>query len=198
MAKKNLVVSTGDTTYDKIWAYYLAPEKHRLTPFQQKVKDRWVTLNNFRLNFHSRMQAINAYLEHMEKAGTPISRAQGYRDMKNVERLFGALNNTNRNYERYVLAEYAHKALLLALKQKNPIAMTQALSKLEKYQDLDKETIEQFNPEKLENKPDLFEISPEMKQVVLKHLSSGVVDFNNLDVQDIEYKEIEEEDEEDY
>jgi hypothetical protein len=56
-------ITLNDTTFDKVWAYYKAPGKVTLTPKQEQKRERWLTLFSLRLKFHSRLQAINAYID---------------------------------------------------------------------------------------------------------------------------------------
>lgn len=185
-------IRTSDTTFDKIFAYYKNPDKIKLSPKQEEIKNRWLTLFTLRTNFYSRLQAINAYREQQLKVNNiEISQAQAYRDMSNAERLFGSIHKADKQASLVILAEYAHKNLLMAIKQKNPIAVTAALTKLEKYLEIDKTEDVHFNPAKLEDKPDKFVIPKEVLEAVSNHFKIGVVDFNKLEVEDITAETVE-------
>lgn len=183
-------INKSDTTFDKIWAYYKSPDKIKLTPLQEEIKERWLTLFTLRINFHSRLQAINAYIEQQKTAGKEISQAQAYRDMASAERLLGNVHKADKQASLVVLAEYAHKNLLMAIKQKNPIAVTAALNKLEKYLEIDKTENIHFNPAKLEDKPDKYVVPKQVIEAISEHFKSGVVDFNKLEIEDVEAEEM--------
>lgn len=185
-------INVGDTTFDKVWAYYKSPDKIVLTKKQNEKRERWLTLFTLRLNFHSRLQAINAYKEQQELLGNYISQSQLYKDMTKAERLFGEVHKSERKASLVILAEYAQKVFLMAMKQKNPVAAAQALTKLEKYLEIDKEEIAEFNAAKLEDKPDHFTLSELEKKQLLAFMESGVVDLNNFEVEDVDYEEIKE------
>ncbi|WP_435263422.1 hypothetical protein [Tenacibaculum sp. nBUS_03] len=183
-------INIGDTTFDKIWAYYKNPGKIILTKKQNEKRERWLTLFTLRLNFHSRLQAINAYKDQQELLGNSISQQQLYKDMTFAERLFGEVHKSDRKASLVVLSEYAHKALLMAMKQKNPIAVTQALTKLEKYLEIDKEEASEFNAAKLEDKPDKYSLPKGVADQLSSFLEGGVGDFNNLTIEDVDYEEV--------
>lgn len=183
-------INIGDTTFDKIWAYYKNPGKITLSKKQNEKRKRWLTLFTLRLNFHSRLQAINAYKEQQELLGNSISKQQLYKDMTFAERLFGEVHKSDRKASLVVLSEYAHKALLMAMKQKNPIAVTQALTKLEKYLEIEKEETSDFNAAKLEDKPDHYSLPKGVLEQLSSYIKSGVVDLNNFEVEDIECEEV--------
>ena len=187
MAKQHLpTLQTGDSTFDKLYAYYKDSTKYPLTPNQTEIKDRWLAAFALRQNFHSREQATNVLMEKYE-----ISRAQAYRDLRNAERLFGNVMKADRDGSLAILSEYAHKYLLMAIKAKDLKAIGTALTLMGKYSDIDNENAINYNPEKLENKPVKMSIAKEVKEAILIHLSSGVLDFNELTV-DAEFEDVKE------
>ena len=181
-----MLVNTGDSSYDKIYAYYKDSTRYTLTPKQTELKDRWLASFTLRQNFHSREQAANVLMEKYE-----ISRAQAYRDLKNAERLFGNVMKADRDGSLAILLEYSHKFLLMAIKAKDLKAIGKALELMGKYADVDKEIGINFNPEKLENKPVKMSINKEVGNAIIKHLLTGSLDFNNLTI-DTDFEEVEE------
>lgn len=178
-------IKTGDSSFDKIYAYYKDSTKYPLTPKQTELKDRWLAAFTLRQNFHSREQAANVLMEKYE-----ISRAQAYRDLKNAERLFGNVMKADRDGSLAILLEYSHKFLLMAVKAKDLKAIGKALELMGKYAEVDKENAINFNPEKLENKPIKMSINKEVGNAILSHLLTGSLDFNNLTV-DTDFEEVE-------
>ncbi len=189
MAIKHLpAIKTGDSSFDKIYAYYKDATKYPLTEKQTELKNRWLAAFALRQNWHSREQAANVLMEKYD-----ISRAQAYRDLKNAERLFGNVMKADRDGSLAILLEYSHKYLLMAVKAKDLKAIGKALDLMGKYAEVDKENTINFNPEKLENKPIKMSVPKEVSNAILKSLTGGTVDFNNLEVEDVEHEEIEDE-----
>ena len=184
--RKAMLVNTGDSSYDKIYAYYKDSTRYTLTPKQTELKDRWLASFTLRQNFHSREQAANVLMEKYE-----IKRAQAYRDLKNAERLFGNVMKADRDGSLAILLEYSHKFLLMAIEAKDLKAIGKALELMGKYADVDKEIGINFNPEKLENKPVKMSINKEVGNAIIKHLLTGSLDFNNLTI-DTDFEEVEE------
>ncbi len=178
-------IKTGDSFFDKIYAYYKDSAKYPLTEKQGDLKDRWLAAFTLRQNFHSREQAANVLMEKYE-----ISRAQSYRDLKNAERLFGNVMKADRDGSLAILLEYSHKYLLMAVKAKDLKAIGKALELMGKYAEVDKENAINFNPEKLENKPIKMSVNKEVVNAILSHLDTGILDFNNLTV-DVDFEEVE-------
>ena len=183
--RKAMLVNTGDSSYDKIYAYYKDSTRYTLTPKQTELKGRWLASFTLRQNCHSREQAANVLMEKYE-----ISRAQAYRDLKNAERLFGNVMKADRDGSLAILLEYSHKFLLMAIKAKDLKAIGKALELMGKYADVDKENGINFNPEKLENKPVKMSINKEVGNAIIKHLLTGSLDFNNLTI-DTDFEEVE-------
>lgn len=179
MAKWQLpTIKTGDSSFDKIYAYYKDASKYPLTEKQTELKNRWLAAFTLRQNFHSREQAANELMEKYE-----ISRAQAYRDLKNAERLFGNVMKADRDGSLAILLEYSHKFLLMAVKAKDLKAIGKALELMGKYAEVDKENAINFNPEKLENKPIKMAINKEVGRAIVSHLLKGTLDFNNLTIE---------------
>ena len=186
MAKQHLpTIKTGDSTFDKLYAYYKDSTKYPLTPNQTEIKDRWLAAFALRQNFHSREQATNVLMEKYQ-----ISRAQAYRDLKNAERLFGNVMKADRDGTLSILSEYSHKYLIMAIKANDLKAIGTALTLMGKYSDIDNDHAINYNPEKLENKPVKMSIAKEVRNAIVSHLSAGVLDFNDLTI-DADFEEIE-------
>lgn len=179
-------IKTGDSSFDKIYAYYKDPGKYPLTEKQTELKERWLAAFTLRQNFHSREQATNVLIEKYD-----ISRAQAYRDLKNAERLFGNVMKADRDGSLAILLEYSHKFLLMAVKAKDLKSMGKALELMGKYSEIDKDNALTFNPEKLENKPVKVSVSKEVRNAILGHLMTGSLDFNSLTI-DAEYEDLDE------
>lgn len=190
MSKILPTIKTGDSSFDRIYAYYKNPKRFPLTDKQNELKERWLAAFSLRQNWHSREQAANVLMEKYN-----ISRAQAYRDLKTGERLFGNVMKADRDGSLAILLEYSHKYLLMAVKAKDLKAIGKALELMGKYSEVDKENSIHFNPEKLEDKPVRMSVPKEAVNAILAALDGGVLDFNNLTVEDVEFEEAGDEDE---
>mgnify|MGYP000162120534 CR=1 FL=1 len=174
-------IKTGDSSFDKIYAYYKDSTKYPLTPKQTELKDRWLAAFTLRQNFHSREQAANVLMEKYE-----ISRAQAYRDLKNAERLFGNVMKADRDGSLAILSEYSHKYLLMAVKAKDLKAQGKALELLGQAWEVDKLDNQLINPEKLTNPQIKLKFPSKLVDALVEKMTTGVADFNKLDVEDAE------------
>ena len=183
---KRILVKTGDTTYDKIFAHFIDEKKYKLTPLQTQIKDRLLAAWTLRLNFHSTEQGVNVYMKKYS-----LSRAQAFRDISRAERLFGSLSKTTKDGKRAVWAEYVHKYLQLSLESKDLKSVGKALDLLERAYELDKTESVSFNPEKLVDKEVKFSVSKESMKIMTALVASGVVDLNNPPAIEIPHEELE-------
>jgi hypothetical protein len=173
-------IKTGDSSFDKIYAYFIDENAVSLSEKQEELKERWLSAWTLRLNFHSTEQAIKA---HMEKY--KIERAQTFRDLKNAETLFGNLLKTSIEGKRAIWAEYCHKYFLQALKSKDLKSQGKALDLLGKAWEVDKIESTAFNPEKLTNPQIKLKISKSTEQLIIDALTkTGVADFNKLKIEE--------------
>jgi hypothetical protein len=175
MPKDQLLINTGDTSFDKIWAHYKDPSKYKLTEKQTQLKERWLAAFTLRQNFHSRQQAANIMMEKYD-----VSRAQAFIDLRNAERLFGNVMKADRQGSLAILREYAHKMYLMAVKAKDLKAIGKSLELLGKYSEIDKDNSLTFNPEKLENKQIKLVIKKSTEELIINHLTKGSLDFNKI------------------
>lgn len=186
MTKKlPMKISKGDTTFENILAHHIDPLKFPLTEKQEEIRQRWAEVFALRLNYFSRIQVANKLVE--DKG---ISLAQAYIDIRNSEHLYGNVLKADKEGNRAILFEYAHKFYQRAIQQKDLKAQAKGLELMSEFGGLkDMDNLE-FNPEKLENK-ELHLVIPKDQLDVLKQLvSKGVVDFNKLNVTDVKFDEV--------
>ena len=81
---KVALINNGDTALDKVWAHYKNPKKHKLTPNQELVNERWLSAWTA-LTKHKNKTKVSKILQK----AYPISRAQAFRDIRNAEKFLG-------------------------------------------------------------------------------------------------------------
>lgn len=175
MPKDQLLIKTGDTSFDKIYAYYVNPEKYPLSIKHKEIKERWLAAFTLRQNFKSRQQASFILCERFG-----IKRAQAFIDLRNAEKLFGSVMKADRQGSLAILNEYAHKFYLMAMHKKDLQAVGKAIELIAKFSEIDKETAINFNPDKLENNQIRLTIKKDIEIMIIDHLQKGVLDFNGV------------------
>lgn len=184
-------LKTGDSTFDKIYAYFVDEQNHSLSPKHEKIKDRWLSIWTLQLNFHSTEQAITAHRNLFKDENDELlSRSQAFRDLSSANKIFGSLFKTTRDAKRAIYSEYVHKFYLQTIKSKDLKAQGKALELLGKAWQIDLQEDQKFNPEKFENPQIKVGIPTKFIDAVVDHLNKGVIDFNKLDVEDIEHEEV--------
>lgn len=178
-------ISKGDTTFDVILAHHINPVKFPLTEKQEEIRKRWAEVFALRLNYFSRIQVANKLVEDKE-----ISLAQAYIDIRNSEHLYGNVLKADKEGNRAILFEYAHKFYQRAIQQKDLKAQAKGLELMAEFGGINDMDNAEFNPEKLENKEIKIVLPKEMLAVLKGIVSKGVVDFNSLNVSDINFEEL--------
>lgn len=184
MSSKLPVVKTGDSTFDKIHAFFIDETVVSLSPKQEEIKERWLAVWTLRLNYHSTEQAISVYMKKYE-----VERAQTFRDLKNAEKLFGSISKTSIDGRRAIWAEYCHKYLQQTIKAKDLKAQGKALELLGQAWEVDKLDNQLINPEKLTNPQIKLKFPSKLVDALVAKMATGVADFNKLDVEDAEIVE---------
>ena len=172
--------------YQRISASFI-DDSFELTPAEEVVKKRLRHVHSFRLsNKYSKYQALQIHMREMN-----VSQSTAYRDYNWAMQIFGELDKTDLNAERNVLAECYWQLHLTALKAQN---LEQARKALDSYKSLfnfDKEEKE-INFDKITAHEYHIKMSRKSFKILREALSTGVVDFNDLSANDVDYEEVEE------
>lgn len=179
-----LVKFKKDSSFLRIKASYLDEESVKLTTKEEEKKQRlahaWALRLNNKYSAHQTIQILMR--EHS------ISRATAYRDYNWSMQIFGELDATNIAAERQVLKEAFWNEYQLARKQGNGDLAVKALKEYRGLFDFnaDENTVDP-------NKIQAHEYHIRMPRWVYKKMdemfAGGVVDFNNLDVEDVDFRE---------
>lgn len=181
------------TTLDKIRKYYLKGEDSvTLSPRQEVIRDRVFKAWNLMINYHSREQAMNVL-----KNQCPCSRAQAYRYVNDALSVFGNPDQTHKEAKRYLIEEDLMRLQQRAIKAGDGYLELRVIAQRIKIGGFDKDTDAKFNPEKLQAQTYVMKPDAAVLKMVEQHRNGGVLDFNNLNVEDIDFKEVQTEEEED-
>lgn len=192
MNKLPFKIQKGDTTLEKIMAHHIDPVRFPLSPKLEEIRKRWAEVLTLSFNYYSPQQIVNKL---MEDHG--VSLAQAYLDVKNAQILYGNVMESDKKGKQAILYEYAHKYYQRAIQAKDLKAQAKALELMAKFGGLDEVDLADFNPEKLENVEIKFAIPKELYKYLKMGANQGVDDSNLSAPIDIEFENLEEDEEQD-
>ena len=190
MNKLPFKIQKGDTTLEKIMAHHIDPVRFPLSPKLEEIRKRWSEVLTLSFNYYSPQQIVNKL---MEDHG--VSLAQAYLDVKNAQILYGNVMESDKKGKQAILYEYAHKYYQRAIQAKDLKAQAKALELMSKFGGLDEVDLADFNPEKLENVEIKFAIPKELYKYLKMGEHEGVDDSNLSAPIDIEFENVEEDEE---
>lgn len=195
MANNELKVTSSDTHFEKVLAYYLDDKNSeevklaRLSETQINLKKRWETAFMSLLEFRSPEQAVKRLMDLFG-----VSKPTAYRDVQRCEMLFGSFKRFNKEAWRYISIERKHKLYQLALKEKNFELAHKIDMAIDKLLGLDQED-SAIDPEKLQAQNYDIVISRKQARLVKQIMKQGgVVDMNVDNAVEIDFEEINDED----
>ncbi len=173
-----------ETTIDKIMASFF-DDKIELTPKQKEKKRRMETaFSHMRL-----MLSIQQTAKRLrEEFG--VSEATAYRDIKDATTIFGDIHDVNARGVRIVLREAYWRAYQLALKAEDIDLQIKALDKYKELFDWDDDMTNEELKDKIQAHIYKITLPRDVAKALKKQINTGVVDFNNFDVEDVEYEEV--------
>lgn len=192
MAKKRpMLIKTGDSTFDKIQAFYIDPENYPLSEKLEEIRIRWTLVVNLQLKAYSKIKIANMLVKDYG-----VCQAQAYIDIRNAGNMFANVFQTDEKVYKAMWIEWATDFLKRAKQSKDLKSEGKALDLLGKYGDLETKDLD-FNPDKFENKEISINLSKNLQGKLIDMIGAGVVDFNSLDVTEVDFEEIKPEQEDD-
>jgi hypothetical protein len=178
--KRSMMVKVGDSTFDKIQAFYVNPDSFPLSETTENIRQRWVLVVNLMLRGFPKYKIAN-----MLEKDFQLSQAQAYLDINNATSLFGDINQTSKEVEKTIWKEWVREFIQRAKRKGDLKAEAKGLDMYAKYGDFGAEELS-FDPEKLAKVEIQTAVDPKLIENLMKMISNGVVDFNKLDVTDID------------
>lgn len=175
----------GDSSLDKIRAYYADPKKYELSPTLEAVRERLQHVMQLRLNYWSKQKIVTYLKEHYG-----IEQAQAYADIRNSELLYGEINETSRKAKQAILYDFSFQFLQRARERGDLKAEAKALELLSKFGGLDEEDNLEFNPEKFEAVTPKLSISNKAMAKFMEMAMKGVVNLNDFNATDIDFEDV--------
>lgn len=179
-----LVKFKKDSSFLRIKASYLDENSVELTPKEEEKKKRlahaWALRLNNKYSTHQTIQILMR--DHS------ISRATAYRDYNWSMQIFGDLDATNLAAERQVLKEAFWNEYQLARKSGDGYLAVKALKEYRSLFNFDAEE-NQVDPNKIQAHEYHIRMPRWVYKQMDKMFAGGVLDFNQLDVSDVDFKE---------
>lgn len=173
-----------DTIYQRILASHIE-DNFPLTAEEETIKTRLRHIHSLRLNSkYSKHQAIKIHIQEMG-----VSQSTAYRDYSWAMQIYGELDKTDRNAERMIVAENYWMLFQMSLKEKNIEQARRALDSYCKLMNFDKEE-ELIDLEKIQAHEYHIKINRQAARILRKALEGGVVDFNNITAEDVDFVEV--------
>lgn len=181
----NIVKFNKDGHFQKIRAHYL-DDKVMLTDFESKKLERMKYIFSLRLkNKFSKQQAIQKCEDEFE-----VSKATAYRDYAMASVMFGELDEVDTKGEKLILREEYWFLYQQLLKDRN---WSEAKRVLDSYKELfdftDKDG--KIEPDKIAAHEYHIKVSKENALIIKNSLQGGVIDLNNINVDDVEFDYLE-------
>ena len=187
--KENILIqaeklSTNDTLYDRIRKYYLSPETFPLTESEKNIHDRWLFAFNQMLARFKDAEIANLIYHKFS-----VSKVQAYLDIKQTKLLFGEVLENNDKLSKYLRLQSAIELERVA-RSKNDLKHWAIALKIQNEispaKDFDDELLKKI--QKADVHIHLDTHSTKIMEMMTK---SGVINFNDLPTEDIEFTEIE-------
>lgn len=181
-----VIIRQKVTTLDKIRKYYLKGEDSvKLSDKQNEIRERIYKSWNLLINYHSREQAMKVLTNEYG-----CSRAQSYRYVNDALSVFGNPIANQKEAKRYLIEEDLMRLQQRAIKDKDGYLELAVIKQRIKLGGFDKDTDPKFNPEKLQAQTYILKPHPAVLKMIEKFTDSGVLDFNNMDVEDVEFADV--------
>ncbi|MGC5744383.1 hypothetical protein [Chryseobacterium sp. NFX27] len=186
----DIIKYSKDNTFQKIKAWYIDETSVILSPAEEERKNRLKHIWALRYeNKYTRGQAIKI-IERDYK----VSQATAYRDYSLAMELFGSMEQVDVAAERMILAESYLNLYQLAMKKGDTETALKALAKRQSLINFD-DTANKVDPRKLEASMYNLRLPRGAEKILKDMFESGVVNFNNIGAEDIDWKEITEDEE---
>lgn len=183
-----IVKYTRDNSFQRIKAWYIDDTKVKLTENEIDRKTRLEHIWSLRIhNKYSKQQTIKIIKKEHD-----VSQSTAYRDYTLSMELFGDIDEVNIAAERLILAEKFENLYQMALKKGNEDAAVKALKEYKSLFNFG-DTGQQVDPKKLEASVYKMVLAKPANKMLNKMLESGVMDFMSIGAEDVEWKPVDEE-----
>ena len=188
----DIVKYAKDNSFQKIKAWYIDENSVTLSPSEEERKNRLKHIWALRYeNKYTRGQAIKIIERDYR-----VSQATAYRYYSLSMELFGSMEQVDIAAERMILTESYLHLYQLALKQGDIEIALKALAKRQSLINFE-DSANKVDPRKLEASMYNLKLPRGAEKILKGMFDTGVVNFNNIGAEDIDWKEISEDEGED-
>lgn len=184
---KGVVLQNKVTTLDKIRKYYLkGPDKVVLTQKQEHIRLMILKSWNLLCNYHSENQAMSVLVND------GCSQAQAYRYLTDCKSIFGDVIKNNKEAKRFLLEEDLIRVQQKAIQKGDLQAELKAIALRYKVSGVaDADDKMKFDQEKFSAQTYIIKTDPKALEIMKSRSNGGAYDFNLDSADDVEYKEVE-------
>lgn len=185
----SIVKFKRDSHFQRIQAHYI-DESVKLTLFENEMLRRMKFVFSLRLkNKYSKQQAVKKCQDEFG-----VSLATAYRDYAASSLLFGELDEVDNRGERMILREEYWFLYQQCIKERNWDGAKKALDSYKELFDFSDRDGE-IEPDKIAAHEYHIKISKADQLIIRKTLQSGVVDLNDINVEDADFEVLKDEEE---
>lgn len=171
-----------DNTTESIIAHYLDERAIKLTPVQLKKKNMCEAAFTMLIGYDSITQVVRK-LSTLYK----IDKATAYRVINQSEMIFGSVKKFNKDAWRFIQVERKRK-LIKELSLQNKWELVVKLEEqIDKLIGFDKDDLP-FDPDKIKAQSFEIKISKTMENALMKAITKGPIDMNNLEAEEIPHE----------
>jgi len=175
---------------------YIDDEEYPLEPADLEKKNLLEKIWALRVNNkYQQEDIIRILMRSKDRGGEGLSRSTAYRDYNLSQQLYGELDFINAAAERAVARSIFHDMYIKAYKQGDIKTANKAYENYVKLIPEDK--VDKIDPEMLKASVYRQVLPPEVKKMFRKAAERGVVDLMFLGAEDVEFQEVNNEEEDD-
>jgi hypothetical protein len=191
MSSNAVILRKKVTTLDKIRKYYLKGEHTvTLSESQEETRIKISKAWNLMINYHSKEQAVSVLVNDGS------SRAQAYRYVNDSLAIFGDILKNHKEAKRYLIEEDLMRLQQRAIKDKDGALELKVIAQRIKIGGFDKDTDPNFDPEKLKAQTYILKVHPSVLKSLEGREDGGLIDFNDMNSEDIDYEDVKEDEDE--
>lgn len=176
-----------DSTLENIMASYFDERAITLTDNEELQKKRCEAAFTMLINEHSITKTVKKLMKLYE-----VSQGTAYKIIAMAEMLFGSVKKFNKDAWRFIQIERKRRLIKKLTEAKEWELVLKAEEQIDKLLDFGAEEFG-FDPEKIKSQNYQIKVSKRFESAVMKALSKGPIDMNNLQVEDIAHENVDEE-----
>lgn len=173
-----------DTTIETIIAHYLDERKIKLTPVQVKIKQRCEAAFTMLIGSGGITHVVKKLMSLYK-----IDKVTAYRTIAQAEQIFGNVKKFNKDAWRFIQIERKRRHIEKCELENRMDLVIKLEEQIDKLLGFDKDDLA-FDPEKINAQTYEIVMGKAYEAALMKEISKGVIDLNNLQAEDIDYEPV--------